>query len=730
MSNPVRLALVLHNHQPVGNFDHVFEEAYQTAYRPFLNALIAHPQIRCVLHNSGSLLEWLIVEHPDYIDDVKQLIREERVELLGGPFYEPILGGIPKRDRRGQITSYTRYLEHIFETDIRGMWMPERVWEQGFASDLAEAGIEFTLLDDYHFRNAGYSVDELHGYYLTEDDGHLLRVFPDNEKLRYLIPFSDPYDVIHELRNISEKVKNPVVVFGDDGEKFGSWPETYKHVYEEGWLEKFFAILGENSDWIELVTLGQVVDSDAATGRCYLPDCAYREMTEWVLPTDKHLSYQSIVEEFSTRNDWPRIQQFLRGGFWRNFRAKYSEANEMYCRMQEISEHVEAFRHSPAVRQNPQMLADARAELYRGQCNCAYWHGAFGGLYLPHLRNAVYKHLIRSENALLAGEGLQGAWTRVEFGDYDLDDEEEIKISSDRLAAYIKPSRGGVMYELDLRKIQHNLLATLNRRPEPYHEKVKQAAAQQNQSEGSIEDLNSMVKFKQPGLERELKYDTWPRKSLVDHLLLPGATFDQLLNGRARIANLHLKRFDFVTDRDDNEVRAEMITRINWLGRPVAFTKTLRITNQDSGTLHISYALDNLPPEETIHFGIEFNFAGFAGDADDRYFYDGNGRQFGPINSRLDWDDVSRIGLVDEWLGVDASLEFSKPAGIWSIPIQTVSQSEGGYELVYQSCSMLTHWEFPVSEDGRWQVDISLSVDTSQAQARHLAEVETVTTPS
>ena len=287
MSRPVRLALVLHNHQPVGNFNHVFEDAYRTAYRPFLDALIAHKHIRCVLHNSGSLLEWLVERHPEYVDDVKQLIREGRIELLGGPFYEPILGGIPKRDRHGQITAYTRYLEHVFETDIRGMWMPERVWEQGFASDLANAGMEYTLLDDFHFRNAGYSVDDLHGYYLTEDEGRLLRVFPDNEKLRYLIPFSNPYDIVHELRNIAEKVKNPVVVFGDDGEKFGSWPETFKHVYEEGWLERFFAILKENEDWIELVTLGEVVDQDAATGRCYLPDCAYREMTEWVLPTEK-----------------------------------------------------------------------------------------------------------------------------------------------------------------------------------------------------------------------------------------------------------------------------------------------------------------------------------------------------------------------------------------------------------------------------------------------------------
>ncbi|HSG72332.1 MAG TPA: alpha-amylase, partial [Planctomycetaceae bacterium] len=285
MSSRVRLALVLHNHQPVGNFENVFEEAYRTSYRPFLDKLIQHPEIRCALHNSGSLLEWLVDRHPEYVDDLRRIIKRGQVELLGGAFFEPILGGIPRHDRIGQIQSYTRYLEQVFETTIRGMWMPERVWEQSFASDLVTAGIEYTLLDDYHFRSAGLNVEELHGYYLTEDEGKLLRVFPNSEKLRYLMPFSDPMDVINALREYAESIHNPVIVFGDDGEKFGSGPGTYQHVYENGWLDRFFALLGECSDWIQLVNLGDVIDSDAATGLCYLPDCSYREMTEWVMPT-------------------------------------------------------------------------------------------------------------------------------------------------------------------------------------------------------------------------------------------------------------------------------------------------------------------------------------------------------------------------------------------------------------------------------------------------------------
>ena len=35
MSKSIRFVLTLHNHQPIGNFDHVFEEAYQDSYLPF-----------------------------------------------------------------------------------------------------------------------------------------------------------------------------------------------------------------------------------------------------------------------------------------------------------------------------------------------------------------------------------------------------------------------------------------------------------------------------------------------------------------------------------------------------------------------------------------------------------------------------------------------------------------------------------------------------------------------
>ena len=151
----VRLILALHNHQPVGNFDGVFEDAYRTSYRPFLDVLENYPEIPFVLHTSGPLLEWLVEQHPEYIARVRALVEAGRVEILGGGFFEPILTMIPHRDRVGQIRAFSSYLQELFRARVRGMWVPERVWEQHLVSAIVEAGIEYTVLDDFHFERAG-----------------------------------------------------------------------------------------------------------------------------------------------------------------------------------------------------------------------------------------------------------------------------------------------------------------------------------------------------------------------------------------------------------------------------------------------------------------------------------------------------------------------------------------------------------------------------------------------
>ncbi len=724
MSGQVRLILTLHNHQPIGNFDGVFADACADSYLPFLELLDEFPEIAVVIHNSGSLFEWLVQHRPEVVDRLRKVVGRGQVEILGGPYYEPILSCLPRRDRIGQIRAYRKELESTLNTRVRGMWVPERVWEQAFASDLADAGMEYTLLDDTHFRMSGLPPEALHGYYLTENDGKLLKVFAGSERLRYLIPYAAPHEVIQHCRHIADHTHNAVLVFGDDGEKFGVWPGTKEHVFHNGWLRRFFQALRENLSWLKVTTMAEAVDHVSPLGRSYLPDASYREMTEWALPAAKQLEHHGLRHQLELYSDWPKLQQYWRAGSWRNFLVKYPEANEMYCRMLDVSQRVAEADVATRGREKPAALAAARKLLYQSQCNCPYWHGAFGGLYLPHLRNAIYSRLIQADTLLDKVQGRNGSYVRIDAADFNRDARKEVRIATDRLIAWLAPSRGGHLYELDLRSISTNMLATLDRRFEPYHDRIVHAVrtGQVSDTGGGV-DPNGMVRFKQPGLEQKLKYDQWSRKSLVDHFLQPGLSHQAYAEGQGHVGDFHEGVYQAALRKAPGWVETRMTRKGNLGPYPIRLTKTVRAETVNSGELTIRYELEQLPVGLPIHFGVEFNFAAMPGGASDRYYYDDCGRTLGQLDASLELEATPRLGLVDEWLGLDAALDFSEPARLWTQPIQTVSQSESGFELVHQSCSVTPHWEFAVPEDGRWQVTITLSLDTSAAQAKQLAEL-------
>jgi len=717
MPNRIRLILALHNHQPVGNFDNVFQQAYEDSYRPFLDVLARYESLKIALHTSGSLMEWIAEHRPEYLDRLARMIARGQVEIIGGAYFEPILAMIPSRDRIGQIRGYTRWLQNRLGATIRGFWVPERVWEQSFTRDLVDAGIEYTLLDDFHFKCAGMTESELAGHLLTEDEGRTLGVFPGSEKLRYWIPFASPEQTIDYLAKTADEHADPIIVFGDDGEKFGTWPETKKHVYDDGWLSRFFDALVRNQDWIQVTTLAEAFDNVPPVGKIYLPDCSYREMTEWALPAEQLAEYERISYEMHDDPRWAALRPFVRGGFWRNFKVKYPEADEMYARMMMVSRRLQETLDAAASGEHADLdrLEQARIELYRGQCNCGYWHGAFGGIYLPHLRNAVYRNLIAADNLLDRAIGRTDNWIEAAADDYNFDARQEVRLANDRLVALVAPSRGGQLLELDVRRIRHNLLATLARRPEAYHRKVKAGKDQQN---GQVASIHERVVFKQPGLDQRLQYDDHLRKSLVDQFFDNDATLESVVAGAAA------QRGDFVNGlyearirRNPDRIQVQLLRDGTACGLPVRITKGLTL-DAGSSTLQVAYLLENLPKDRPLHFAVEMNFAGMPANAYGRNFFDLEGHSLGQLGAKLDLQNVFGLSLTDEWLGLDAGLKMSRPTNFWTFPIETVSQSEGGFELIHQSVVVMPHWLVEADKDGRWSVTMQLSLDTARAEQK------------
>jgi alpha-amylase len=147
----------------------------------------------------------------------------------------------------------------------------------------------------------------------------------------------------------------------------------------------------------------------------------------------------------------------------------------------------------------------------------------------------------------------------------------------------------------------------------------------------------------------------------------------------------------------------------NAWGIPITITKAITLA-QGSNELEIAYLLENLPTQQQLHFAVELNFAGLPAGADDRYFSDTLGGRLGQLGTVLDLSDVDGLQLTDEWLGINIQLGIDRPSAVWAFPIETVSQSEGGFELVHQSVCVQPHWLVRGDAHGRWAVTMRLAV--------------------
>ncbi|MFH1502888.1 MAG: alpha-amylase/4-alpha-glucanotransferase domain-containing protein [Candidatus Eisenbacteria bacterium] len=725
--NRVSLVICIHNHQPVGNLQGVFEHAYEHAYEPFLAAMEESPDVRFVLHNTGPLLEWFEDRAPDYLTRVRALVDRGQVEILGGAFYEPILATIPARDAVGQIRRMTSYVEERFGARPRGMWLAERVWEPHLARVVAEAGIEYLPVDDYEFQLTGVPAEDLNGYFITEDQGVPLKVFPISKSLRYAIPFQDPSVTIEALRSLSERGPGLCAVFGDDGEKFGVWPGTHAHVYGNGWLRRFLQALSANSDWLKTTTFADVVDSVPARGRVYLPASSYPEMMEWALPTRARRTYERMLDTLKAENRFDEWGPYLSGGTWRGFIAKYDESNLMVRKMMRVSgkldlarKTIERLRESddlghatreagagrePAV--DPAAADEAATELWRGQCNCAYWHGVFGGLYLPHLRAAVYEHLIRAENLIESARG--DRWSALQIVDHDLDGNDEVLLETHWANVYVAPARGGTVFELDLREAAVNLLGTMSRYEEAYHDAVKAAgeasageaprgddghAGSEAPSGGefpneNVSSIHDGFAPREKGLERLAVPDRLPRRAAVDRFL-PVDT---------KRVGLEQDEVDDLGDFADGEYAFEpsrlegglgVVMRRNGLVAGVPTTVRKKVCVEPDGVTGVEYVVS---PEENVDalFTSEWNLAFLTGDEEYTWFeHEGGERR--AASARQTLTGVTELHLNDRLRGIRLHLSFEPACTVWTYPLETASQSEGGLERVFQATTIVAVW--------------------------------------
>lgn len=685
------LGLAIHNHQPVGNFPSVFAAAYERAYLPLVAALERHPSIKLSMHYSGPLLDWLQQNQPQFLGRVAALARRGQVEIIGGGYYEPVLSSIPQDDRVGQIEMMTAYCRREFGQSPRGFWLAERVWEPDLPSSLAGAGVEWLVVDDTHFKMVGLEDKDLFGYHLTEDQGCRVKVYASSKFMRYAVPFKLVEEVIEYLRSNLAAGRPRIVVMGDDGEKFGIWPETYEHCWGEAqWMERFLTSLEENSSWLETITLGTYAREYPARGLVYLPCASYDEMMEWALPADMSLQLAETKQRLEAEGK-KDAASLMRGGFWRSFMVKYPEINWMHKKMLRV--HNKVYLAGKGNGEKPGL-----DHLWQAQCNCPYWHGIFGGIYLADIRAATYQHLIEAEKQAEQSLRHAGPWLTHEALDIDNDGADELIVEGSAFGLCLKPSRGGALVEWDLHQPGFNVLSSLSRRPEAYHKQMVAAASQG--ADQSTRTIHSEIRLKDTQAVGPLHYDRYPRFSLLDHFVRRDTDLPQFISSSYEdLGQFPDLPYQARVDAGRDELAILLSAEGQVPGRPgqplpVEISKKLSL-RAGQPEIKVEYRIKNKGASALSGaVVVEWNINLLGGGHNPAAYYDAPGMGEGERNL----DSSGKIGPAGElivgnsYLGIRLRLSLRPEAEVWRYAVETVSNSENGIEGLYQaSCILVRH---------------------------------------
>ena len=665
-SKTVDLLLGVHAHQPVGNFDEVIIEAHERCYKPFLETLHRFPTFRFSVHFSGWLLSWLLERFPRDMALLQKMVERGQVEMFGSGDCEPVLAAIPERDRRRQIDQLSEKLCNHFSRSPSGAWLTERVWEATVVPSLADCGIRYAAVDDYHFLCTGLPADALDGYFSTEEGGRRLDLFPISEALRYRIPFAPVEDVLSYLEALADAGQRGAIYF-DDIEKFGVWPETYDWVYTRGWLEQFIrGVLA--SPRIRTSTYADFHAQQATRGVAYLPASSYSEMNEWTLPASAAAVYSELLAREKRNGRLDQTKPFIRGGIWRSFFSLYPESNWMHKRMLAASDRLARV---------PAAQPALTEHLHRAQANDAYWHGLFGGLYLPHLRRGVWGNLL----ALEAGLDRLAPRPAVQRGDFDMDGCEEILLHSSCLQIAVRLDGDAAPHELASYPLAQNFGDTLRRRREHYHRRISDSGQAAYHGNG-IRSPHERAESKQPISEADLEIDARPRGLFVDSWQASGTTGcaldNYVLNADASAAGLCFtaEAGGFACEKLFRIADSVLEVRYNCAGEAGEMRTTLNLA---------------MPSCD-----------GYSG----RYILEDGSIPCG-LGQPLALEAARRLIVDDRWLRGSLRIDTSMPAKIEAAPYYTVSLSEAGFERIMQGVELQIRWTVGVA---RGTYDIHLGV--------------------
>ncbi len=633
----------IHFHQPIGQAEWIMERVHKNSYELLYRILNKHKDLPLTLHFSGPLLETWKTYYPEYLERLRKLVEESSFEVMGGSLAESILALLPWEDRVKQLVEGRRQVEETLGVKPRGLWLPERVWDPTLPPVIARAGYEYVLVDDTVGYRAGLWAGDVHRAWNTEYDGSTSKILFIDAQIRYLLPWRSYDEVLGYLYQHRSPRGENYVLWGSDAEKFGEWWDPGS---AEAWLNGFLNHI-RRVEWLELKTPTRYLLEHGVVGLVYLPPGSYDKMMEWS------------------------------GGYFPSFLRKYVESNNMHKKMLWVRRKLVENHAS----------GKAWREYFWSQCNDAFWHGLFGGIYIPLLRQAVYEHLIRAERILEEEAGVMSdgeilVWQQ----DFDYDGWPEILLESKTMNAYIKPRDGGTLFELDYKEPgrEHNLLNTMTRVMEPYLEGTG------------------------------FKPDWYRRTSFREHIWRPETSLWDWVNNTpfVDVSDFALAHYSY-TIMDDGSIRLSYLGR-DWSIRDnpkrILVVKTYRLKPVEK-TLEATISWRNMEEDEiSPKLSVELTIAprqptqspvGPRYIVDDEYVKSVEEAHESPWSKRV----------VIETLGYPKIIvEQDKYSQLWVAPINSYSRTEKGLKTMFQALGIVFNHQVTLKPGQVFETTIRIGV--------------------
>lgn len=320
------------------------EALYQERLKKTLTLVYNHPHIQLVLYYSGPLLNWLEKNHPEYIAVLNELSNQKRVELLSGPYYEPILPLLSISDTLGQIEKLTTSIRKNIRRRSRGCWIPGSFWDQKLVSNLSNSGLNYCFLDESYFSNEG--ITYTHREFKTEDQGKPISLLPVHKKLSDMILNGKLDAFLNYMKK--QTIEGELISLFFPGELAGE-PQL------NGWLKKLFGHLDpENKGYKTVLPADVLKDESRFTPTVYLRGTTiyqYKDYFQYWYGNDQD---QSSVKEQA---------------HFKNYIGTNRTCNYVYGKSTYTSLLINQIRGDRARKKI------AREYLWKGQNLFSYWNG-------------------------------------------------------------------------------------------------------------------------------------------------------------------------------------------------------------------------------------------------------------------------------------------------------------------------------------------------------------------